>query len=236
MFFCQLMKKILVSLLLLATYQTALCQDAANCISFNDFIASFPEWRKGNMEDKTSINMQGEDLWGESLMKAEVVERFIPRELIDTCGCEKGNVAFNYGYKITKGKCYICFMTRHCDTPNIGCFPYIDDIMVTYRKDGRIIDYAQTSRLGDLWHYDVRELDGYEDFVVAQASYDLKDVWEGNYISLDGKLATVQIKNYQVSKEGKITNKLVETFKTTSTWNGKDYDIDNLNKHKFFHE
>lgn len=79
-------------------------------------------------------------------------------------------------------------------------------------------------------------MDGYEDFVVAQASYDLKDVWEGNYISLDGKLATVQIKNYQVSKEGKITNKLVETFKTTSSWNGKDYDIDNLNKHKFFHE
>lgn len=206
---------------------------AQNEVIFNDFIASFPEWEEGAMDNK-SIFFQGENLWGESLMNEDHVKMYIPHQLIDIYGCAKGKVAFNYGYKITKDNCYVCFMIRHCDTPNKEFYPYIDDIIVTYRKDGQIIDFAETARFGDLWLYEVRELDGYESFVVAQANYDFNEVWEGSYTSLDKKVGTVQIWKYKVSKKGVIKSKLIETFNATASWNGDDYDIDGLNKHKYF--
>lgn len=228
------MKKIIVLILALTINDIVLCQETVNC-GFNDFIASFPEWEEGVMDNK-SIFFQGENLWGESLMNEDHVKMYIPHKLIDTCGCTKGKVAFNYGYKITKGKYYVCFMIRHCDTPNKEFYPYIDDIIVTYRKDGQIIDFAETARFGDLWFYDIKDIGGYENFVVAQVYYDLNEVWDGNYISLDGKYGIVQIKKYKINKKGKVKSKLIETFKAVSNWNGNDYDIDGLNKHKYFYE
>ena len=80
----------------------------------------------------------------------ELVRCFVPDK--DDGECSKKGVWYRYASKMEKSDFIIAIISKDCDITKAGLYPYSDDILIVYSKEGKIIDYEVVSREGNAWH------------------------------------------------------------------------------------
>ena len=80
----------------------------------------------------------------------EFVECFVPAK--KECECTEEGVSYRYASKVEKSDFIIAIISKVCDITKVGFYPYSDDILIVYSKEGKIIDHEVVSRRGDAWH------------------------------------------------------------------------------------
>jgi len=94
----------------------------------------------------------------------------------------------------------VLFVVKDCSIPCEGSYPYADDFILTYSKDGKLIDYCPIARHGDLWQVDTKASYPPLTFTVRQG------VMDDNEVNVDPpKHVTVSTSIYKVGQNGKIT-------------------------------
>ena len=157
--------------------------------SFADFLKMFPRWDKPYLNDSvfTSATYLGDEF-----------ERFIPG--FQKRECETQELRWLSCYCLEQDSIYVLFVVKDCSIPCEGSYPYADDFILTYSKDGKLIDYCPIARHGDLWQVETKASCSPLTFTVRQG------VMDSNEVNVDSpKHVSVSTYIYKVGENGKIT-------------------------------
>lgn len=200
------MKKIIIFLFVL-NINVLLSQEKTN---FNKFLSNF--------EIIQADTISKADVWRPKLhIDKESVISFVTTE--NDCKCEEGMLWFRYEKMIEYDKYFIAFISKDCDTPRKGYYPYNENMLFVYTKEGNIIDNKIISRYGDFWEYNLKGTRKPFELEVEQA-YVPKEYWKSN----TGYPVPCKIKTYiySITEEGRIKQKLLSKEKGNIEW-----DVDN---------
>ena len=157
--------------------------------SFADFLKMFPRWDKPYLNDSvfTSATYLGDEF-----------ERFIPG--FQKRECETQELRWLSCYCLEQDSIYVLFVVKDCSIPCEGSYPYADDFILTYSKDGKLIDCCPIARHGDLWQVETKASCSPLTFTVRQG------VMDSNEVNVDSpKHVSVSTYIYKVGENGKIT-------------------------------
>lgn len=129
---------------------------------------------------------------------------FLPYD--DECKCEARQIVYSPCCKIERANYYIISFNGACDIPRVACYPYDDNILTTYDKTGRIIDFAIVGTVGDVEAYKIYPLES--DNEIAYTQYVFKaceNLYDG-----DCDVATYKV---TIDEDGKIDKCLIREEK-----------------------
>lgn len=124
--------------------------------NFMQFIEHFPKYESQDITDsifrmETPLGLLGET----HLIPDSVARQYIPmneaeKEITDIVYC-------HYGQRIEFENFYALFFTKFIDLHDLKKpgYEYIARSIVTYSKDGRIIECKDVVKEGDLWRYEI---------------------------------------------------------------------------------
>ncbi|MFA6702975.1 MAG: hypothetical protein WCS06_09990 [Dysgonamonadaceae bacterium] len=115
-------------------------------IALGQQIEMFESYMINFREIQTDTVSKNNFMSGKEISK-ELVRWFVPD--IHDCECSKKGVWYRYASKMEKNDFIIVIISKDCDITRPGFYPYSDDILVLYSKEGKIIDYEVISREGD---------------------------------------------------------------------------------------
>ncbi|MCM1311791.1 MAG: hypothetical protein NC252_02665 [Roseburia sp.] len=126
------------------------------------------------------------------------------------CNCERRNLLWHPCFKQERNDFIAVFLHKLCDLPKEGCM-YTDYLIITYSKDGTVIDMQRIVRRGDLWEAYIDESSTASSILVKQGFIDEK--------SIDARLHVLPIDvivtQYDITPDGKIHQKTVGTYHST---------------------
>jgi hypothetical protein len=116
-------------------------------VSFRNYLKLFATWKSASINDSLSTaNVK-------NYMDDNCVQRYIPKDL--DCKCELKSLHYAPQYIINGTNYIITFLLKVCDKPSDDYWPYNDLVMITYSKDGDVIDHKIIARSGDVWSYQI---------------------------------------------------------------------------------
>ena len=178
---------------------------------FNEYILSFPEWQS----DSSSMPsyLINPDLYGEDAIPRNMVNAFIPTELHDSAHCEQKY--FGFGNKITREKYYVVFLTGECpiEDTKVSSWPYHEGYIITYSKDGTIIDFAEVCRHSEICCGEISQRSNPFKQIIAQAYMYIEDSeFEEPNIELP-QPAEVFVQKIEITNRGRIKKKKLYSLK-----------------------
>jgi hypothetical protein len=160
--------------------------------TFNDFLKQFPLWNKPYVNDSIFIT------------KTELGDeygRFVPDYLTRECGTQE--ITWRSCSHIEQDSVDVFFINKDCDMPCKDCYPYNENIVMTFNKNGQMIDYCPLARYGDLWTAEMKVVSSPLVFTVKQKIIDSTE------INIDSpKNVTYATYIYQIKRNGKIIKTL----------------------------
>lgn len=105
---------------------------------FSSFITQFDLYEKKTIDKSFFLTRKPRD--GEMYTEITEFSSFIPYD--NTCNCEREELYYRPCYKIDMGSFYIVGIHGSCDYTTTPDFPYDVNVLVSYNKDGNIIDFA----------------------------------------------------------------------------------------------
>ena len=171
---------------------------------FASFLSNFKEIRTGQYPIRTGID----SIIGNANSKEDRYRRFLPYDL--QCDCpEKDDVFWMSNSFVRRNGFIVAFLNRYCEDTHNTYLSFMEDVIVVYNKDGRIISSKAIARSGTAWHYTIKGDVSDMKFEVVQASLPYpKIVYE------DADLAYyVKRYRYEVTDDG-----MIQRAKVGETW------------------
>lgn len=113
---------------------------------FGDYLALFLKWDERVLSESLFQSRPDEKEIGLAFRK-----HFIPEDL--DCQCERRELRWFPRYVMVQEEHIICFLTKNCDLPKTVDYPYSDDVIIIYDKNGGVLDHCLVGRSGDAWFY-----------------------------------------------------------------------------------
>lgn len=186
-----------------------LYDESQHKVEFADYLALFYEWKKGDDPRKLTdpnINTNKKDL------EKPFVKAFIPKNQM--CKCRTRDLSFSPIWRIKLPSGYAVLVSKYCDFPakeksTDDCdvslsynYRYYDDLLITYKDNGEIIDAQTLDRGGDIWAY---TMDIDKDLNIRVRQGDIyKDINKEPYI------AVVTGYLYKIENDGTISRTVTE--------------------------
>lgn len=200
---------------------------------FNEYILSFPEWQ--NDSSSMPSYLINPDLYGKDAIPKNMVNAFIPIELMDTAHCEQKY--FGFGNKITREKDYVVFLTGECpiEDTKVSSWPYHEGYIITYRKDGTIIDFIKVCRHSEISCGEISQRSNPFKQIIAQAYMCIEySEFEEPNIELP-QSAEVFVQKIKITKKGRIKKKKLYSLKAMIIWKNDPHRMSiEWPKEKFF--
>lgn len=186
-----------------------LYDESQHKVEFADYLALFYEWKKGDDPTKLTdpdINAR------KGYLKKPFIKAFIPKNMI--CKCRTKGLDFDPVWRIKLPSCHAVLMKKYCDDPakemsTDGCdvelsqnYMYGDDLLITYKDNGEIIDVQTLNRIGDMWNYTM-DIDKDLNIRVRQG-----DIYGD--INKEPVMAVVTGRLFQIEEDGTISRTVTE--------------------------
>ena len=129
---------------------------------------------------------------------------FLPYD--DECKCEAREIVYRPCCKIERTNYYIVSFNGVCDIPRVACYPYDDNILATYDKTGRIIDFAIVGTASDAEAYKIYSLENDNEIAYTQYVFKASE----NLYDGDCDVATYKV---TIDEDGNIDKCLIREEK-----------------------
>ncbi len=129
---------------------------------------------------------------------------FLPYD--DECKCEARQIVYRPCCKIERTDYYIVSFNGVCDIPRVACYPYDDNILATYDKTGRIIDFAIVGTASDAEAYKIYSLENDNEIAYTQYVFKASE----NLYDGDCDVATYKV---TIDEDGNIDKCLIREEK-----------------------
>ena len=129
---------------------------------------------------------------------------FLPYD--DECKCEARQIVYRPCCKIERTNYYIVSFNGVCDIPRVACYPYDDNILATYDKTGRIIDFAIVGTASDAEAYKIYSLENDNEIAYTQYVFKASE----NLYDGDCDVATYKV---TIDEDGNIDKCLIREEK-----------------------
>jgi len=120
-------------------------------VSFRTYLKMFSAWRGAQINDSLPNGNMIMSAAGNKFMDDNCVARYIPKDF--DCECESKNIHYAPEYIIEQPSFIVAFLQKVCGKTVDEYWPYNDLVMITYSKDGDLIDNKIIGRSGDMWNY-----------------------------------------------------------------------------------
>jgi hypothetical protein len=172
-------------------WKETVARDRETAGTFGSLLAHFPLWGKADVEASAFGTTAATKELSHAAIKA-----FVPASA--DCECEPRELAWYAGYRMEQNGFVVLFMKKDCAVPAKAGYPYSDEVMAVFTKDGKLTDFRSIARYGDLWVAETKGTSEPLSVVVKQGVIDEKEVKAP-------QAAEVTICSYAVDGAGKIT-------------------------------
>ena len=178
---------------------------------FESFISKFDIYNKPCIDNE--FFRQRNERIGEMHTEINKLEysSFIPYD--SECNCEKDEFYYRPCYRIDKEGFYIVAILASCDIPITDGYPFDANLLVTYDKDGNIIDYKIVGTGSDVEQYNIVPGEKENELTITQQSFTEIMSVSNNY---SGK-CDVSIYKVKINNDGTINKEVIKEYEDNLT-------------------
>ena len=179
--------------------------ESSNIEKFDSFLTQFAPF-DGKLPDDSFFRVR-EDFPGEK--NSPEINKYYFSFLLpydDDCSCVTKELYYRPCYKIEKKNFYIVSMNICCDITKTAEYPYTDNTLVTYDKNGQIIDFVTIGTSSDIQTYTIEPSADENEITYTQYCFaDGESGYDGN--------CNVYVYKVRVDEKGKIDKNLLREEK-----------------------
>ena len=175
-----------------------------NYSEFDYFLEQFDLFEKEQLDESFfKVRKQREtDINNPELDDAEYPS-FIPYD--NQCNCEKDEFYYRPCYRIEPTNFHLVNIQANCDIPIEG-YPFSSDILVTYDKKGKILDYKIVGSSSDFLYYELNASKNKSELIYTQYSF-----YHTNPKPYSGK-CDVSVYKIVINEDGTIDKQIIRNY------------------------